>query len=135
MSLLKELDIDQDTLVLFASDNGPSYLGGYDREFFKGAGNLRSHKGYVYEGGIRIPFIARWPGKIKEKSVSDYTGAFQDIMPTLIEVAGGNVPVNVDGISLLPEFQGSEKQKEHDFLYMEFPSYGGQQMLRSHFLL
>jgi len=131
MSLLKELHIDQDTIVLFVSDNGPTYLGGYDREFFEGAGGLRSHKGYLYEGGIRVPLIARWPEKIKAGEVSSFNGAFQDIMPTLLEIAGAPQARNIDGISFGPELLGKAGQKEHPSLYMEFPSYGGQQMLRS----
>lgn len=132
LDLLKQLHVDDNTLVIFSSDNGASYVGGYDREFFRGNGPLRSHKGYVYEGGIRIPFIARWPGRIRAGQVTEEAGAFQDILPTLLDSAGlaQNIPPGVDGISLSPLlFNASAKQK-HDYLYMEFPAYGGQQMVR-----
>jgi arylsulfatase len=130
--LLKELKLDERTIVFFASDNGPVYdhVGGSDSEFFESAGPLRGFKGSLYEGGIRTPFIARWPGKIKPGAVSDLPGAFCDVLPTLGTVAGTDIPKDIDGLSILPTLLGKGEQKKHEFLYWEFPAYGGQQAVR-----
>lgn len=132
LSLLKELEIEENTLVIFTSDNGPTYdrLGGSDSEFFRSAGPFKGLKGSVYEGGIRVPFVARWPGKIQPGATTDHIGAFQDILPTLAEISGIAIPPDIDGISFLPTLMGRKDQGHHDYLYMEFPSYGGQQMVR-----
>lgn len=134
MALLKELNIENNTLIIFTSDNGPTFnrLGGSDSEFFKSAGAFRGLKGSVYEGGIRVPFVARWPGKIKPGTTSDHICAFQDILPTLTEIAGvsDKNPDDIDGISFAPTLLGKDNQEEHEYLYMEFASYGGQQMVR-----
>jgi len=134
MVLLKELNIENNTLIIFTSDNGPTYnrMGGSDSEFFKSTGVFRGLKGSVYEGGIRVPFVARWPGKIKPGTTSDHICAFQDILPTLSEVAGvsDKNPDDIDGISFAPTLLGKNKMEEHEYLYMEFASYGGQQMVR-----
>jgi len=132
MALLEELGLDDNTLVIFASDNGPTFnrLGGSDSEFFQSAGPFRGLKGSVYEGGIRVPMVARWPGRIRAGAVSDHVSAFWDILPTLCEVAGAPVPRDIDGISLLPTLLGTGQQKAHAHLYWEFPSYGGQQAVR-----
>jgi arylsulfatase len=128
MDLLKELGLDQRTLVIFSSDNGPvGDYAGSDNVFFASRGDLHGWKGSLYEGGIRTPFVARWPGKIKAGSTSDVQTAFWDVLPTLCEVVGGSPPVGIDGISILPSLLGKEQIKTHDFLYWEFPSYGGQQ--------
>jgi len=124
MDLLKELGIDDNTLVVFTSDNGPTFNGGTDSEFFNSAGPLRGLKASIYEGGIRVPMIARWQGKIEPGSVSDHVSAFWDFLPTfaeLIPLSGINPPENIDGISLLPTLLGqSEKQKQHEYLYWEY---------------
>ena len=134
MALLEELNIEDNTLIIFTSDNGPTYnrIGGSDSEFFESAGEFRGLKGSVYEGGIRVPFVARWPGKIKPGIINDHICAFQDILPTLSEVAGvsDNNPDDIDGISFAPTLLDNYKQEEHEYLYMEFASYGGQQMVR-----
>ncbi|NTU51498.1 MAG: sulfatase-like hydrolase/transferase, partial [Candidatus Aminicenantes bacterium] len=133
LDLLRELGLDEDTLVLFASDNGPTYdVGGYDMGFFRGAGSLRSHKGYVYEGGIRVPFIARRPGIVPPGRVSAALVSFQDILPTLLDAAGSRrrIPSDVDGVSLLAVLEGKSGGSDDRLLYMEFPDYGGQQMAR-----
>ena len=134
MALLEELNIKDNTLIIFTSDNGPTYdrIGGSDSEFFKSAGVFRGLKGSVYEGGIRVPFVARWPGKIKPGTTSDLVCAFQDILPTLSEVAGvsDKNPGDIDGISFVPTLLGKDTQEEHEYLYMEFAAYGGQQMVR-----
>lgn len=132
VALLKELDLERDTLVIFSSDNGPTHdrVGGSDSYFFESAGPLRGLKGSLYEGGIRVPFIARWPGRIKAGRVSDVPLAFWDVLPTLCSVAGVEHPINVDGISFAPTLFERGKERQHDFLYWEFPGYGGQQALR-----
>ena len=132
MALLEELGLDDNTLVIFASDNGPTFnrLGGSDSEFFQSAGPFRGLKGSVYEGGIRVPMVARWPGRIRPGAVSDHVSAFWDILPTLCEVAGAPVPKDIDGISLLPTLLGTGQQRAHAHLYWEFPAYGGQQAVR-----
>ncbi len=119
MSRLKELGIDEKTLVIFSSDNGPHREGGADPTFFDSNGSLRGIKRDLYEGGIRVPMIARWPGKIKEGAVTGHVSAFWDFLPTAVEVAGMDAPEGIDGISYLPTLLG-EKQREHEFLYWEF---------------
>jgi len=119
MTRLKELGIDENTLVIFSSDNGPHREGGADPEFFDSNGPLQGIKRDLYEGGIRVPVIARWPGKIKEGSVTGHVSAFWDFLPTAAEIAGTNTPEGIDGISYLPTLLG-KKQAEHDFLYWEF---------------
>jgi arylsulfatase len=131
LELLRELKLDDRTLVLFSSDNGPVGLyAGSDNVFFESRGSLRGWKGSLYEGGIRVPLLARWPGKIKPGSTSDLPTAFWDILPTLCEAAGAPAPGDTDGISILPTLLGKEQTRKHDFLYWEFPSYGGQQAVR-----
>src|SRR5262249_24746082 len=87
-------------------------------------------KGSLYEGGIRIPFLARWPGKIKAGGTSDLPGAFYDVLPTLCALSGAAAPKDIDGLSILPTLLGQGEQKKHEFLYWEFPAYGGQQAVR-----
>jgi len=128
MTLLKELGIDNDTLVVFSSDNGPTFNGGSDSEFFNSAGPLRGLKVSLYEGGIRVPMIARWPGKIKQGSESNHVSAFWDVLPTLTDLTGIETPGNIDGISMVPALLGeSERQKQHEYLYWEL---GGRQAVR-----
>ncbi|MFC1554400.1 arylsulfatase [candidate division KSB1 bacterium] len=119
MQLLKDLDLDDNTLVIFTSDNGPTYNGGTDSEFFNSAGVLRGLKGSVYEGGIRIPMIARWPGKIDAGTTNDHISAFWDFLPTLTELTGAETPADIDGVSLLPTLIGNRNQIEHEYLYWE----------------
>jgi arylsulfatase len=128
MALLKELGLDENTLVIFTSDNGPTYAGGADSDFFESAGPLRGLKGSVYEGGIRVPYIARWSGRIKAGSTSDHISAFWDFLPTCCELIGEDPPTDIDGISMLPTFLGhQQKQKKHKYLYWELR---GQQAAR-----
>jgi arylsulfatase A-like enzyme len=120
MDLLMQLGIDNNTLVIFSSDNGPTYAGGADSDFFESGYPLRGLKGSVYEGGIRVPMVARWPGRIKPGTVSDHISGFQDYLPTFADIAGIEAPKSIDGISLLPELTGSRnEQKKHDYLYWE----------------
>lgn len=130
---LDDLGIADNTLVIFTSDNGPTYnrLGGSDSDFFESAGVFRGLKGSLYEGGIRVPLVARWPGKIPAGSVSDLPSAFWDLLPTLAEVTGTSAPDGIDGVSLLPTWTGQKaRQRQRDHLYWEFRSYGGQQAVR-----
>ena len=130
---LKDLGIYDNTLIIFSSDNGPTFNGGTDSPWFDSGGPFRSEQGYakgnVNEGGIRVPFIASWPREIKSGAVSDHISAFWDVLPTFCEIAGIKPPENVDGISFLPELTG-KKQKKHEYLYWEFPESGGQQAVR-----
>ena len=118
MQLLEDLDLDENTLVIFTSDNGPQ--GGPWSQlvsFFDGNGPLRGVKGQLYEGGIRVPLIARWPGRIGAGTTSDHPGYFPDLMPTLAEAAGVSAPENVDGVSLMPTLLTEEGQKQHEYMY------------------
>jgi len=128
---LKDLGIEKDTLVFFASDNGPHREGGANPEFFHSSGPWRGIKRDLYEGGIRVPLVARWPGRIKAGVVTDHVSAFWDFLPTLAELAGAEPPAGTDGVSLLPTLLGQpEKQREHEFLYWEFHEGGSKQAVR-----
>lgn len=128
LELLKNLDIDKNTLVIFTSDNGHEF----DKGFFDSNGPLKGKKRDLYEGGIRIPFIARWPGNIEAGSTTDYILAFWDFLPTACAVAGVQPSDNIDGISYLPTLTGNDSmQKKHDYLYWEFnEKYGPRQAVR-----
>ena len=120
MNLLKELNLDEETVVIFTSDNGPEY-DNLENEFFNSNGSFRGKKRDLYEGGIRVPFVIRWPGKIKAGSTSDHISAFWDFLPTACELAGIQPTGKTDGISYLPTLLGSKpQQKEHAYLYWEF---------------
>lgn len=132
LALLKELGLDENTLVFFSGDNGgadyftsaehPRGIHGANRHPQTGA-EYRGKKGTLYEGGLRVPFIARWPGKIEPGRVSEYLGYFPDILPTVAEVTGAKAPADVDGISILPELVGEKAagraQPQHEYLYWE----------------
>ncbi|GMU23247.1 MAG: arylsulfatase [Phycisphaerae bacterium] len=119
MARLKEHGIDDQTLVLFCSDNGPHMEGGGNYEFFDSNGPLRGMKRDLTEGGIRVPMIARWPGHVPAGRVSDQVWGMWDFLPTAAAAAGARAPDNIDGISMLPALLG-KPQKNHDFLYWEF---------------
>jgi arylsulfatase A-like enzyme len=129
MKLLKDLDIDDDTIVRFTSDNGPHREGGHDPDFWDSNSDLRGIKRDLYEGGIRVPLIIRWPDKIKPGSTSDHISAFWDMLPTFCEIAKIDPPENIDGISLLPALL-RKTQKKHEYLYWEFTEQGGKQAIR-----
>jgi len=129
MELLDELNLSENTLVIFTSDNGPHHEGGNDPDFFDSNGPLRGIKRDLYEGGIRVPFIARWTGKIKPGTETGHISAFWDLLPTACEIAGTEAPENIDGISYLPAMLGQE-QVVHDYLYWEFIEQGGKQAVR-----
>ena len=126
---LTELGLDKNTVVVFASDNGPHLEGGADPDYFDSNGPLKGYKRDLYEGGIRTAMLVRWPGKVKPGSVSDHVSAFWDILPTFAEISGSEKPVTTDGISFLPELLG-KKQKEHEYLYWEFHEQGGKTAAR-----
>lgn len=126
MDLLSELNLDSRTLVFFTSDNGPHKEGGNNPGFFDSNGPYRGIKRDLYEGGIRVPLIARWKGKIKAGTETDHASAFWDFLPTICEITGIPLPENIDGISYLPALKG-EKQEQHRYLYWEFHEHGGKQ--------
>jgi len=133
LALVKELGLENNTIIVFTSDNGPLYdkLGGTDTDFFKSAGDFRGRKGSYYEGGFRVPCIVRWPGKIKAGSVSERVTGFEDWFPTFLQLIGekDKLPAGVDGVSFAPTLLG-EPQDARPFLYRESPGYGGQQCVR-----
>ena len=130
---LKEMGQYENTIIIFSSDNGPTYLGGVDFSFFNSSkpfsNGYGKTKGFLHEGGIRIPMIVSWPNKVIPGSTSNHISSFYDILPTLCDIAGANIPNEIDGISFKNTLLNS-KQKTHDFLYWEFPSYNGQQAVR-----
>ena len=130
ISKLKELGIEKNTLVIFTSDNGPHLEGGADPVFFDSAGPLRGFKRSLYEGGIRIPYIASWPGTIPPGEVSDLPTAFWDFLPTAAELTGIKLLKPTDGISMIPVLTGKGIQPEHEFLYWEFHEGGTKQAVR-----
>ena len=127
---LKEWNIDENTLIIFSSDNGHHKEGGNDPEFFDANGPLRGMKRNMYEGGIRVPTIARWPGKIEPDSSSDHPAYFGDLMATACDLAGIETPENLDSISILPALTGEGEQAEHAYLYWEFYEQGSKQAVR-----
>lgn len=126
---LKELGLYENTVIMFASDNGPHKEGGHDPDFFNSNGPWRGYKRDVYEGGIRVPMIVAWPGHIA-KGETDFMCSFWDMMPTLRDLTGSASPEGMDGVSLLPLLKGKKGQKEHDFLYFEFQELNGRQAVR-----
>ena len=128
--LLEELGINGNTLIIFTSDNGPHQEGGAQPDFFNSRGGFRGYKRDLYEGGIRVPFIACWPGKIAANTFSDHLSAFWDVMPTFAEISGATLPGTTDGISFLPTLLGTKGQRQHDYLYWEFHEGGGSMAIR-----
>lgn len=121
VSLIKKLNLEDETLIIFTSDNGATFkTGGYDPEFFKSNNGFNGAKASLFEGGIRVPLIAKWGKKIKAGSISDHVCSFWDFMPTLCDAAETKVETYTDGISFLPEMKGDfVAQKDHDYLYWE----------------
>ncbi len=122
LGLLKELELDDRTVVFFTSDNGATG-GASDPQFFKACGPFRGRKGRLFEGGLRTPMIVRWPGKIPAGVVNDHPWYFADVLPTLAELGQTTVPDRTDGISVVPTLLGEtaagRKQAVHEFLYWE----------------
>jgi len=129
LKLLRDLKIDEKTLVIFTSDNGPHQEGGAQPEFSDSNGPLRGIKRDLYEGGIRVPMIAWWPGTIKQNQISNHVSAFWDFLPTACELAGIDIPAGIDGISYVPTLLG-KSQPEHEYLYWEFHEGGFKRALR-----
>ncbi|MEO7653458.1 MAG: arylsulfatase [Bryobacteraceae bacterium] len=129
LAKLASQGLDKDTLVIFTSDNGPHREGGHDPDFFDSNGPLRGIKRDLYEGGIRVPAMARWPGVIKAGQVSGVPWAFWDILPTAAEIAGVAAPRGLDGVSLLPVLRGA-KPSPREYLYWEFHERGFTQAVR-----
>ena len=129
MQKLKDLKLDENTIVFFSSDNGPHKEGGADPKFFNSAGPLRGFKRSMTDGGIRVPMIVRWPGRIKPGE-SDQVWAFWDFLPTAAELGSGKSPEGIDGISVVPTLLGKGEQKKHEFLYWEFHEGGSKQAVR-----
>lgn len=130
MAKLKELGLDENTLVIFSSDNGPHIEGGADPDYFNSNGPYKGYKRDLYEGGIREPMIARWTGKIEAGSTTDHVSAFWDVMPTVAELVGAEKPANIQGISFLPTLMNKAGQGKHSYLYWEFHENGGRQAIR-----
>jgi arylsulfatase len=134
VATLKDLGLYENTIIIFTSDNGPTYTGGSDSPWFDSAKPFKSEvgwgKGNVNEGGIRVPMIAQWPGKIEPGTETGLISAFYDVLPTFCEITGVQKPDGIDGKSFLPTLLGKENQEKHEFLYWEFPESGGQQAVR-----
>lgn len=131
LTLLQELDIDDKTLVMLSSDNGPHKEGGHQPDFFDSNGPLRGYKRDLYEGGIRAPLLARWPGKLEAGAVSHLISAHWDMLPTFCELAGAKTPNGLDGISIVPTLLGhTDEQAQHEALYWEFSERGRSQAAR-----
>lgn len=130
MKKIKALGLDENTIIMFSSDNGTTFNGGVNAKYFNSVDGLRGLKTDVYEGGIREPFLARWPGKIKPGSTSRLISAQYDLLATMADLTGQKLE-NTDGISFLPSLTGQTKQqKTHQYLYFEFPEKGGQVAIR-----
>lgn len=130
MKKLDELGIADNTLILFTSDNGSYAEGGYHYSMLDSNAPFRGGKRDLYEGGIRVPLIARWPGVAAGGQTSTHLSGFQDMMPTFAELAGVHPPADIDGLSMVPVLTGQGTQQEHDYLYWEFHEQGGKQAVR-----
>ncbi len=131
LETLETLGLDSNTIIIFTSDNGPHVEGGADPDYFNSSGGLRGVKRDLYEGGIRVPFVVRWPAQITASSKGTFVGAFWDILPTLADITGASTPQNLDGVSFKNSLLGHEaEQKQHDYLYWEFHEQGGKQAVR-----
>jgi arylsulfatase A-like enzyme len=129
LAALRERGLERNTLVLFTSDNGPHKEGGADPDFFDSNGPLRGIKRDLYEGGIRVPMIARWPGRVKAGATSEQVWAHWDFLPTAAALAGVAAPGGSDGLPMVSALEG-KKQRSHEFLYWEFHERGFEQAVR-----
>ena len=130
LAQLKRLGLEKNTLVIFTSDNGPHDEGKNNPKLFNPGGPLRGMKRALYEGGIRVPFIARWPGQIKANTTNDHIAYFGDVMATVSELTKQAVPAGLDSLSFLPAMRGAKQQAQHQYLYFEFYEQGGRQSVR-----
>jgi arylsulfatase A-like enzyme len=129
---LDRAGLAKDTLILFTSDNGPHREAGHDPALFEASGPFRGIKRALTEGGIRVPFIARWPGRIQAGAVSDHVAYHGDLMATVAELTGAKPPAGLDSISYLPTLLGrAQEQRRHDYLYWEFYEQGSRQAIRA----
>lgn len=122
---LRELGLAENTLVLFSSDNGPHHEGGHDSDFFDSNGSFKGTKRDMTDGGIRVPLIAWWPGKVKAGSVSEHVSGFQDLLPTVAELSGAELKAETDGLSYAPTLLGAGEQRVHSHLFWDFNEQGG----------
>lgn len=131
MALLKELDIDDNTIVFFTSDNGAT-PGASDPDFFNACGAFRGYKGSLWEGGLRVPLVVRWPDHVSAGATTDQVGTFADVLPTLAELAGVEPTSGIDGISIGPTLLGEDEnaQPQHEYLYWE--DDGGRAVRQGH---
>ncbi len=120
LGLVQDLGLDENTIIFFTSDNGPCPTESHDVEFFNSNGPLRGVKRELYEGGIRVPMIARWPGNVPAGRVSDQVWAFWDVMPTFAELAGLPPISDIDGFSMVPALMGKTQKEQHDYLYWDY---------------
>jgi len=127
---VKDLGLEENTLIVFTTDNGPHFEGGADPDYFDSNGPLKGYKRDLYEGGIRVPMIAKWKGKVAEGSSSDHVSAFWDMLPTFGELVNGSVPEDIDGVSFVNTLLGENNQQAHEYLYWEFHEKGGRLALR-----
>ncbi|MFY0686563.1 MAG: arylsulfatase [Cyclobacteriaceae bacterium] len=130
VSKIDELGLSENTLIVFTSDNGPHQEGGADPDFFNSNGELKGYKRDLYEGGVRVPMIAKWPGQIKKGVTTDHVSAFWDVMPTVAELIGAESNQTTDGISFAPTLMSTTGQQQHDYLYWEFHERGGRRAVR-----
>lgn len=124
---LEELGLSENTIIVFTSDNGAHFEGGADPEFFNSNGPFRGLKRDLYDGGIHVPLIVKWPGKVKPSGQSDHVSAFWDWLPTFAELLDQPAPKGIDGVSFLPSLLGKSGQRQHPYLYWEFHELGGRQ--------
>lgn len=127
---IKELGLEDNTIIIFTSDNGPHKEGGADPDYFNSNGPFRGYKRDLYEGGIRVPMIVKWKGKIAKGSKTDHISAFWDVMPTLAKLTNSKIQATIDGISFLPTLLNKGNQREHNYLYWEFHELNGRQAIR-----
>jgi arylsulfatase A-like enzyme len=130
VALTEKIGIADNTLIIFTSDNGAHQEGGADPKFFNSNGPYRGHKRDLFDGGVHVPMMAYWPGKIAAGTVSDHISAFWDMVPTFNELAGVPCPGNTDGISMVPTLLGKGDQAQHPYLYWEFHEKGGRIAVR-----
>lgn len=130
VDLVDSLGLAENTLIIFTSDNGPHVEGGGDPDYFDSNGPFTGYKRDLYEGGIRVPMLARWQGRITSGTETDHVSAFWDVMPTLADILNIELGRKIDGISFLPVLEGRTDQRKHEYLYWEFHERGGRQALR-----
>jgi arylsulfatase A len=127
---IKELGLEEKTVFIFTSDNGPHKEGGADPDYFNSNGSFKGYNRDLFEGGIKVPMIVKWKGKIQEGCKTNHVSAFWDVMPTFSELIGAKCNSDIDGISFLPTLINKGTQKKHSYLYWEFHELGGSQAIR-----